>query len=435
MAVQFDRIVVVSLKRRPDRLKQFRANFKEHGWPFALPSWFDAVDGNKVPTPIGWEQGGGAWGCMSSHREILGRAIQDDVKNLLVFEDDAYMRPGGVERLLKFLDDVDSLPWDQLMLGGQHYNYEPKEVRPGVAKCENCQRTHAYAIRGPFLRDLYAHWCSPNSKVHCDWLMGPLHSKYNVYAPVPFIFGQESGASDISGRKNPRMAWDAPPPDLPVVLLHAPVEVVRELRKHGLHTGYDRDRESDIDNGLIEAFKKADYKNALRRVIETLQWEVAADEGLTCTIWHPRATFDLITECSSGPVTEIHATSVAEALAQLPLLKTDRTASPVVLVRTSKPVVGELRASGWHTGFWRCPVSDLDYGLMGIYVEPGDRIAKLKIWLDEVGREVESSRRSVLCVWHPSATLAEVQAATDRRVVEIEGETMDVILKKWREYV
>ena len=37
-----------------------------------------------------------------------------------------------------------------------------------------------------------------------DWLMGPMQEHRNVYAPDVFIFGQEAGPSDISGRNNPR---------------------------------------------------------------------------------------------------------------------------------------------------------------------------------------------------------------------------------------
>ena len=144
---------------------------------------FEAIDGNKVPVPIGWGAGGGAWGCMQSHRQILERAVMDDVRALLVLEDDACFRTTFRDDAMRFLSSVPP-DWDGLMLGGQHINCNPVAVLPGIVRCVNCQRTHAYAVRGRYLRDLYQKWCS--SSGHCDHVMGPFQVNYNVYAPSRF---------------------------------------------------------------------------------------------------------------------------------------------------------------------------------------------------------------------------------------------------------
>ena len=65
----FERVVVVNLRRRPDRLTAFQREIAQCNWPFKQPVVFEAIDGNKVPVPQGWVAGGGAWGCM--HR--IGR--------------------------------------------------------------------------------------------------------------------------------------------------------------------------------------------------------------------------------------------------------------------------------------------------------------------------------------------------------------------------
>jgi hypothetical protein len=141
----FDRVVVINLRRRPDRLAAFQNSIAGCNWPFIAPTVFEAIDGNQVPVPDKWSAGGGAWGCMQSHRQILERAIQDDVNALLVLEDDACFQTNFRAAVERFLATVPS-DWDQLMLGGQHM-IPPEPVALGVVRCLNCQRTHSYAIQ------------------------------------------------------------------------------------------------------------------------------------------------------------------------------------------------------------------------------------------------------------------------------------------------
>jgi hypothetical protein len=430
----FHVVQVVSLERRPDRLLAFFQQIDSNPWPFKRPEVFNAVDGARVPAPRTWEHGGGTWGCMQSHRHVLERAIMVNAPSILVLEDDAIFKPSFAEDVAKFLTEVPS-DWEGLMLGGQ--TFESRPVKPGVIQCINCQRTHAYAVRGRYLRDLYQHWVS--NAGHCDHLMGEIQHRYRVYAPDPFLVGQGLGHSDISGSLNPAKFWVPPSADSPVAVLHAPKPVLPDLRQNGFHTGLNRDRDSDIDTGLRDVFLKPeeDWLSGLRDWIDMIQWEVASMENAVCTVWHPQASVELVRAAIRGPVFDIVASTAEQAVGSRAIAMNDlshlRRRDRIVLLRAPKNVTQRLRSSGFHTGYWRDADTDIDNGLIQIFKESERvrRVGKLKEWFAELHKEAERIS-GVVTVWHPDATVEGLQSATEMPVVEISASDFPVAIWRWR---
>ena len=315
--IQFDRCYVINLKRRPDRLRAFFERLDACDWPFRRPEVLEAVEGDRVGVPPDFSQGGGAFGCRQSHVRILEDCLMADVGSVLVLEDDADLRPGFGQGCREFLDRVPD-DWEGILLGGQHHS-APSPVHDGVVKVNYAQRTHAYAARGEYLRGLHQRWA--NATVHIDWLMRDWQHQYKVYAPNRWLIGQAGGRSDIRGAEKPPEWWIEPTGQEPVILLHAPREVVERLRDHGFHTGMERTSEG-TDVGLAECYAPGlaedERQRRLAAWIQRLQWDCVGG-GLVCTVWHPLATLADIQAAWRGPIWEITADSVESAVAHLPV--------------------------------------------------------------------------------------------------------------------
>jgi hypothetical protein len=189
----FDRVVVVNLARRPARMVRFKRQLAD--WPFKPPERFEAIDGTRVKVPDEWTKGPGAWGCMLSHRAVLASAIADGISSLLVLEDDACLAQEFAAGAAVFLSNVPN-DWECLMLGGEHL-LPPLEVGRGVVRCRAANRTHAFALRGrimPYLLKCWHHYTTE----HCDIILASVMRLFNVYAPDPFLIGQNAGFSDIT---------------------------------------------------------------------------------------------------------------------------------------------------------------------------------------------------------------------------------------------
>lgn len=308
----FDRVVVVNLARRADRWGSIQSLLRQHDWPFRWPVRFEAIDGNRLPMPRGWEYNGGTWGCLQSHRQILERAILDGVDRLLILEDDATVRSTFRQDLDRFIAAIPP-DWEGLMFGGQHFA-TPIKLPGGIVKCINTQRTHAYAVRGRWLRDLYSLWMSKETWGHCDHVMGPPMKEYKIYAPERFLFGQAAGQSDIIAWSNPAKFWDPPLGTETILILDTPREVAEGLREHGVHIGFQRDSQTGIDVGLIEVF---DARKALSDWVSELMWEVASMENTLLGVWHPQATVEMFQSVWRGPVRLLKAETLEEATTQL----------------------------------------------------------------------------------------------------------------------
>ncbi len=199
-AAAVEKSYLINLARRPDRLAAALAGMVAAG---ITPTVFPAVDGRALPLPVTWKAGSGAYGCLESHKRVLEDAITGGLDCVAVYEDDVTFVPDFQARLAAALAALPA-DWDCLFLGGQHRR-KPKPVGGGVLRCADCHRTHAYVVRGKYIRRLYQIWAS--NQGHADHIWGRYQHEANVYAADPWLCGQAAGQSDINGRAEGERWW------------------------------------------------------------------------------------------------------------------------------------------------------------------------------------------------------------------------------------
>ena len=318
LATFFDRAVVISLKRTPERLAAFQDRLQAIQWPCAKPELFHAVDGAALPVPAWWKEGGPAWGCLNSHRQVIEQALRDGVKRLLVLEDDAEFTADAGDRLAAFLEAVPA-DWMCLMIGGQQMNdgFVTATASPLVKRVSQCERTHCYALSAEGMKSLYRWWSEPVSG-HCDWRLGDWQAfpEVTCYRPDPIIAIQGGNFSTIRYRQEPARSWDRRVPvagrsaaSVPVAVLDCPRAVLEEAIGAGLvHAGYWRGTDG-VDRGLAEHAGDAGY---LDTWLAAVRPESAAWPQAIVGIWMPESPLRAEAVRRFGVVTAATSDRLAE---------------------------------------------------------------------------------------------------------------------------
>ncbi len=406
----FDRVCLINLDKRKDRMGAFKA--KVSTYP-CLQNFirYRAVHGDTVTVPGFFISGGGAWGCRQSHLRILEDAMMDGIETLLVLEDDVRFVPNFEAKLKTFLSRVPD-DWEGLMLGGQNHAPNPQATGvDGIVRSLNTQRTHAYIVRGlEPMRDLYKLWARCDR--HIDHWFGQWQQRHPVYQPEPFLCGQDETASDISGKNDNVRYWDKSIVNAeghPITVLISDRAVVEVLRNLGFHYGYDRDRLSGKDNGLI-ALETAGWPAEKLESWGNIVVHEALERGDVPGMWHiPTPDPKFLETRFKRPVTVIEARTVEDAIKKIPKLIPAWKAAQIVWCWRGEghEILEGLAYHGWHRGHWKDEVTGLDQGIRQMVDTKKPHLVKQIV--RQLEREIDKVRYGKMLLAHPQLDVESIR--------------------------
>jgi GR25 family glycosyltransferase involved in LPS biosynthesis len=184
----FDKVVVINLDRRKDRLEKVDAQLQELGITYER---FSAIDAKALDIdPI--------QACRQSHIQVL----EESVGKTLILEDDACFMEGFNERFTEF---VELLPadWHIFYLGAVLLNSE--RCNDIMVRAMDTSSLHAYCVNPEFKEIALAQ--GRQYPEHIDVAYRLLHRQYRSYAAKPPMVKQYPSYSDLMLEDVDYMSW------------------------------------------------------------------------------------------------------------------------------------------------------------------------------------------------------------------------------------
>ncbi len=204
----FDRIFVINLERRVDRLDRFKELSNKIEFEYDI---FYAVDGKSIDkdSPIEGRKLQiesnefyrsfddyflGQLGCILSHIRLLKHCRENNIKNVLILEDDVEFSDEFQSRFDNFTKSFNQ-EWDMIYLSGSLV--EISDEFNSYSKLLTCHTTHSYAVNYSAYDYLIERLESDMLSKPVDVVYSLLHSNIKSWITMPFLTYQSDGFSDI----------------------------------------------------------------------------------------------------------------------------------------------------------------------------------------------------------------------------------------------
>lgn len=184
----FDKVVVINLDRRTDRLEKIDAQLKELGITYER---FSAVDAKELEIdPV--------QACRQSHIRVL----EESEGLTLILEDDALFMENFNERFAEFVEFLPS-DWDIFYLGAVLLN--SKDCNHMMIRAMDTSSLHAYCVNPRFKDTVLAQ--GKSYPEHIDVAYRLLHKDCRAYAAKPPLVKQYPSYSDLMLQDVDYLSW------------------------------------------------------------------------------------------------------------------------------------------------------------------------------------------------------------------------------------
>lgn len=132
----------------------------------------------------------------TSHRNLIQYAYENNLDNILIFEDDVFLKEGSLELIEKSLDSLSKIDnWDLYYLSANIFDNPLNLIDDNLMIIHGCYCVHAYAVNKRAYERVLKY--NPNTDVPIDaWLTQNNFIKYGGY---PLLVSQIDSVSDNVG--------------------------------------------------------------------------------------------------------------------------------------------------------------------------------------------------------------------------------------------
>ncbi len=178
----FEKVIVINLAKRPDRMAQIKAQLDAHKITFER---FEAIDAQELGIT-------GVAACALSHRGVIEQ--YKNAGNVFIFEDDAELNEDFEQLWDVFIANLPD-DWQMVYLGCNKIDWQP--IAKGIAQLSAGIATHAYGAK----QSVFDSMIDASKRAEpIDLSYMQLQVSVPTYVAVPSMVGQVPGFSDIEHR-------------------------------------------------------------------------------------------------------------------------------------------------------------------------------------------------------------------------------------------
>jgi len=190
----FDKIYCINLDKRLDRWNKVSTEFEKYGLTNQVEK-FTAIDGKNLINNTGLLDG--ELGILETHINLIKKCKNDNLKNVLIMEDDVYFTDefNNLDLFMSFVPK----DWDLLFFGGNHiYGNLPIKINEKIIKTNHTVALHCVAIKDTMF-DVILEVLKKKTK-QVDSYYADLQKGFNSYSFYPNLAKQSVDYSDIQNR-------------------------------------------------------------------------------------------------------------------------------------------------------------------------------------------------------------------------------------------